>query len=122
MTVSQVPLQGAATGAQPVLQGAEQQWLVFLPKQPPASAEAARQLASTSDRIKRMLEHSYGAEGQSLRDQRRAAGTIRRSLPRTDVLMSCWKNLAGCFRPNVGSADPDLGGRAESFVHSLQAA
>jgi hypothetical protein len=67
MTVSHVPLQGAATGAQPVLQGAEQQWLVFLPKQPPASAEAASEQARTNDRTRRMRKHSYRTEEQLLR-------------------------------------------------------
>jgi hypothetical protein len=57
LTTSQVPAgsQGAAQGVAQGLQGAEQQRLVFLPKQPPASADADTAMASAMERTNRIL-------------------------------------------------------------------
>jgi hypothetical protein len=58
-TTSQVPAGSQATAHGVETQGAEQQWLAFLPKQPPASADAETATASTMERTRRILENSF---------------------------------------------------------------
>jgi len=48
----------APHGLQLVAQGAEQHLLTFLPKQPPAWADAVRETAIANERMKRMLCNS----------------------------------------------------------------